>query len=320
MGRLPWQAWLAIVVAIVILVPVAAMEAFRHPLTIFIFVRAFAPLGLVGVGQTLVMASGGIDLSLGSTFGISAMLLATLTQLGYGFGESLVVCLGAGIVIGLINGFLVTKLKFMPFIATFAMLAIVRAGAFIMHYTIMKEIMLTVKGTVWVFIASEHSPLWLPPSTFILIGCAIGGWFLLSRTRFGLQAYATGGNLNAARAAGLPVDRVRILTYVIAGILAAVAGMLSAGALVGVRPYFGGGMELLSLAAAVIGGASLAGGAASILGTMLAVVLFVMADRGLAIIGLAPHTQEIALGMIVLVALVVTRLVPGGAVGKKESY
>jgi len=317
-GALSWQAWLAIVVALVVLVPAVTIEGFRHPLTVFVLIRAFALLGMLGVGQSLVMAAGGIDLSLGSTFGISAMIMAWLHHLGYGFEVTLFAGLGAGSAIGLINGLLVTKLRFMPFIATFAMLAIIRAGAYLIHYVPLEMIMLSVRGTAWTYLASGHSPLWLPPCFLIVIGLAVGVWWLLSRTRFGLWAYATGGNLNAARAAGVPVDGIRILTYVVAGLLAAVAGMLNAGALEGVRPYFGAGMELMSLAAVIIGGTSLTGGSASILGTMLAVMLFTLADRGIAIIGLAPHSQEIALGLIVLSALVVTRLVPAGAVSKRR--
>jgi ribose/xylose/arabinose/galactoside ABC-type transport system permease subunit len=274
---------------------------------------------MLAVGQSLVMAAGGIDLSLGSTFGFSAMILAMLRHLGYSFEVTVFAGLGVGIAFGLINGLLVTKLRFKPFIATFAMLAIIRAGAYLLHYVALEERMLSVRGTVWTYLATGHSPLWVPPSFLILIGVAVGAWWLLNRTRFGLWAYAIGGNLNAARTAAIPVDRVRILTYVMAGALAAMAGMLNAGALEGVRPYFGAGMELMSLAAVIIGGASLAGGSASIVGTLLAVLLITLADRGLAIMGLAPHSQEIAMGLIVLSALIVARLVPKGAIGEKKA-
>jgi len=315
---LSWQAWLAIVVAVVALVPSVTIEGFTHPLTVFVFIKAFALLGMLAVGQSLVMSAGGIDLSIGSTFGISAMVLAMLHHLGYSFEVTLFAGLGVGIAIGLINGLLVTKFRFMPFIATFAMLAVIRAGAYLIHYVALEERMLSVRGTVWTYLATGHTALWVPPSFLILIGLAVVVWWLLSRTRFGLWAFATGGNLNAARAAAVPVDRVRIITYVIAGALAAVSGMLNAGALEGVRPYFGAGMELMSLAAVIIGGASLAGGSASIVGTLLAVLLFTLADRGLAIIGLAPHSKAIALGLIVLSALIVARLVPKGAIGEKR--
>ncbi len=316
---LSWQAWLAIVVTVVALVPAVTIEGFTHPLTVFVFIKAFALLGMLAVGQSLVMAAGGIDLSLGSTFGFSAMILAMLRHLGYSFEVTVFAGLGVGIAFGLINGLLVTKFRFKPFIATFAMLAIIRAGAYLLHYVALEERMLSVRGTVWTYLATGHSPLWVPPSFLILIGVAVGAWWLLNRTRFGLWAYAIGGNLNAARTAAIPVDRVRILTYVMAGALAAMAGMLNAGALEGVRPYFGAGMELMSLAAVIIGGASLAGGSASIVGTLLAVLLITLADRGLAIMGLAPHSQEIAMGLIVLSALIVARLVPKGAIGEKKA-
>jgi len=272
---------------------------------------------MLAVGQALVVAAGGIDLSVGSIYGLAGVLLAILHHLGYGFGVTLFAGLGAGCAIGLVNGLIVTKFGLRPFIATFGMLAVVRAVAYLIQEGTIGFGAISVRGTPWTYLASGHSPLYLPPSFFILIGFAVGAWLLLKYTRFGLQAFATGGNLNAARAVGIPVDQVRILTYVISGALAGVAGMLNVGALQSVRPFYGAGMELLSLAAVIIGGASLAGGSASILGTMLAVVLFCVVRLGVGQMGLALHFQHMITGLTVLLALIITRLsARGGIAGK----
>jgi ribose/xylose/arabinose/galactoside ABC-type transport system permease subunit len=313
-----WQAWLAVTVGLVILALALTVNGFTQPSMLFNLTRAFALLGILAVGQSLVMVAGGIDLSVGSTYGFAGILLAILSYSGYGFGATLLACVGVGSAIGLFNGLLVAKLGFKPFIATFAMLAIIRAIAYLSHDIIITLTGATVKAPTWKFLSSGHSQLWLSPSFFILIGLAVGAWLLLKYTRFGLWAHGTGGNINAARAVGVPIDMVRIITYVISGVLAAVAGMLSAGAVEGVRPFDGAGDELTSLAAVIIGGASLAGGSASILGTMLAVLLFILVNRSVAIIGLAPHYQQIVSGLIVLLALLLTRLSLGRGSAKKS--
>jgi len=317
-GGLPRQAWLAIVIALVALAFAVSTPAFRSNQAIFAILGAFTQLAMLALGQSLVMAAGGVDLSIGSTYGLALMIVGALQYAGYTDEVTLVAGLGAGLVVGVTNGLLVTKLRFMSFIATFGTLAIVRAGAYLIHYGPLAGTQLSITG-MWIDVATGHSLLWVPPRFLILIGLALVVWFLLSRTSFGLWCYATGGNLNAARAAGIPVDRVRMVTYVVAGLLAALAGMIGGGALGGARPYAGGGMELMSIAAVIIGGTSLAGGSASILGAMLTVLLFTLGSRGLAIMGVAPHFNDIANGLIVIGALVVAGLSLRRGVAGKEA-
>jgi len=318
---LPWEAWLSIVVASVIIAFVATAEGFGTITSLFTVSRAFTLLGMLAVGQALVIAAGGIDLSVGSIFGLTGVLLGILDHVGYGFGVTLGVALGAGMAVGLVNGLLVTKFGFRPFIATFGMLVVLRAAAYLAQQGTIGFGGISVAGTPWSYLASGHSPLYLPPSFFILVALAVGTWLLLKYTRFGLWAYGTGGNLNAARAIGIPIDMVRTLTYVMSGALAGVAGMLNVGALQAVRCFYGAGMELTSLAAVIIGGASLAGGSASILGTLLAVVLFSAVRLGVGQMGLALHFQQVITGLIVLVALVVTRFsLRGGTAGRERAY
>lgn len=312
MGRvrraLTWEAWLFIVTAAVIVLLVITVGGFTQSSAVLSVSRAFTILGIVAVGQSLVMAAGGIDLSVGSIFGFAAVLLAILNSQGYGFGITLLTGVGAGCFIGIINGLIVTKLGFKPFIATFAMLAALRA---ISYFTMKGTVGLAaqgVTGTIWTDLVRVQSPLWLYPSFFILIALAVLAWVLLKRSRFGLWAHGTGGNLNAARAVGVPVDKVRIITYVISGALAAMAGMLSVGNIQGVRTFDGAGMELLSLAVVIIGGASLAGGSSSILGTLIAVLLISLVRVGVSQMGIALWYQQIITGAVLLAALVLTRL------------
>ena len=305
---MPWEGWLAIAVALVVLMLAVTAEGLWKPPVAFSFSRTFALLGMIAVGQSLVVAAGGVDLSVGSIYGFTGVLLAILTHLGYGFGVTLLAGVGAGSFIGLGNGLLVTKLRLMPFIATFAMLAILRAANFLLLEGTVGLGAIAVRGTAWTYLARGQSPLWLPPVFFILIGLAVGAWLLLKYTRFGLWAYGTGGNLNAARAVGVPVDKVRIITYVVSGALAAMAGMLNVGDIQGVRTFDGAGMELLSLAVVIIGGASLAGGSSSILGTLIAVLLISLVRLGVSQMGIPLWYQQIITGGVLLVALVLTRL------------
>jgi len=321
MGRrwraLSWEAWLSIAVASVIIAFAVTVEGFLKPASALSISRLVAFLGILAVGQALVVAAGGIDLSVGSIYGFAGAILYMLNYFGYGFGVTLFAGLGVGIAVGLVNGLIVTKLRFMPFIATFGTMCIVRAVSILMREGSLGLEAHAVTGTLWTYLARGHSPLYLPPSFFILVGLAVGAWLLLSRTRFGLWAYGTGGNLNAARAVGIPIDKVRILTYVISGALAGVAGMLGVGSAEGVRTWDGAGMELTSLAAVIIGGASLAGGSASILGTLLAVLLFSVIRLGVAIMGLPLYWQQVITALMVLLALVLTRFsLRGGIAGK----
>jgi len=317
---LTWEAWIAITVASVVIVFVVAIEGFGKPGVMLNISRAFATLGIIAVGQSLVMAAGGIDLSVGSIFGGTGMLLAMLNYSEYGFATTVFVGLGAGFFFGWLNGLLVTKLRLRPFIATFAMLAILRAASYLLQAGTVGLGAIQVTGTPWTYLARGDSPLFLPPAFFIVVGLAVGAWLLLKYTRFGLWAYSTGGNLTAAHAIGIPVDKVRILTYVISGALAALAGMLNAGNMQGVTTFDGAGLELESLAAVIIGGASLAGGSASILGTLLAVLLFSVVKFGVSQIGLRLYYQQMITGGVILLALVLTRLSLGRGSIKKSAF
>jgi ribose/xylose/arabinose/galactoside ABC-type transport system permease subunit len=305
---LTWEAWLSIVTALVIVLFVITVVGFTQSSAVLNVSRAFTILGILAVGQSLVMAAGGIDLSVGSIFGFAGVLLAILDHSGYSFGITLMAGIGVGCFVGLVNGLIVTKLGFKPFIATFAMLAVIRAIA---YFTMKDTVGLAaqgVTGTIWTDLVRVQSPLWFYPSFFILLVLAVLAWVLLKHTRFGLWAHGTGGNLNAARAVGVPVDKVRIITYIVSGALAAVAGMLNVGDIQGVRTFDGAGLELTSLAVVIIGGASLAGGSSSILGTVIAVLLISLVQVGVSQMGITPWYQQIITGAVLLAALVLTRL------------
>ena len=306
---LTWNAWLAITIGLVVLTLSLAVPAFAQPSTILSISKTFLLLGMLALGQSCVMLAGGLDISVSSIFGLSGMILAVLNYLGYGFGVTLLAAIGMGCTIGLMNGLLVTKVGLKAFIATFATMVIFRSAAYFIYHILTKQLAGgSVIGTTWTYLASFQTPLWVPPAFAIFIGLAVGTWLLLNYSRFGLWAYGTGGNLDAARAAGIPVDGVRITTYVISGALAGVAGMLGTGRVQAVGFADGAGMELESIAAVIIGGASLAGGSASILGAMLAVLLIATIRIGVAIIGLEPFFRNFVTGAVILAALVVTRL------------
>ena len=197
LGRaLTWEARLFLVVIAVYVVFVLTVEGFTHPTVQLNVSRAFTILAILAVGQSVVMAAGGIDLSVGSIFGFAGIVVAILYGSGYGFEATLFAGLGAGCLIGLLNGLIVTKLGFKPFIATFAMLAVVRAaGYLLMKGTVGLEAQ-AVKSETWTSLAREQTALWFYPSFFILLGLAVLAWVLLKHTRFGLWAHGTGGSLD----------------------------------------------------------------------------------------------------------------------------
>lgn len=312
------NAWLAIIIGIIILTFSLAVPAFAQLSTILSISKIFLLLGMLALGQSCVMLAGGLDISVSSIFGLSGMTLAVLNYLGYGFELTVLAAVGVGCTVGLLNGYLVTKVGLKAFIATFATMVIFRAVAYFFYHILMKDLAgASVIGTTWTYLSSFPTPLWVPPAFFIFIGLAVGVWWLLNRTLFGLWAYGTGGNLNAARAAGIPVDRVRIITYIISGALASLAGMLGTGKLQAVGFADGAGMELESIAAVIIGGASLAGGSASILGTILSVLLITTIKVGVAIIGIEPFFRNFVTGAVILAALVVARFSVNRSVAQK---
>lgn len=279
-----------------------------------------AIFALLGMGQLLTILNAGIDLSVGSTLGFSAVVGGYLLK-GVPiniFGVTLypsvpvvvLISVGIGAFVGVINGVLVAKFKVAPFVATLGMLYAVRGVALLMTNgltinNIAGKPELGNTGFSWL---GFNRILGVPIGVLIMIGVAIILGFVLGRTRFGRWLYASGGNERAAELSGVPVRKVKVWVYVISGMCAAIAGLVLASTLTSADPNAGNTYELTAIAAVVIGGASLMGGTGNIRGTLLGAFVIGFLSDGLVIVGVSAYWQMVFVGGVIIVAVMLNSL------------
>jgi ribose transport system permease protein len=260
-------------------------------------------IGIVAVGMTFVILTGGIDLSVGAVFGLTGIILAQLLQTTpIPVAIPLAVLAGAGI--GLFSGVMVAVFGLAPFVVTLGVMAIGRSLSFIFSGQ------RSISGLPPDLDAIVYTTLFgVPANVLFLVALYAVAWAYLARTKGGRTIYAIGSNVEAARAAGLSTMLYAILPYVVSGALAAVAVTFSLAQVMSADPLAGNGLELDAIAAVVIGGASLYGGRGSIVGTFLGVLIMVMIRNGLNLMGVSPFWQGSAIGAIIILALLAERLI-----------
>lgn len=263
--------------------------------------RQIASTGLVAWGQTMVILTAGIDLSVGSVAALVSVVSASVVKT-QGTGSGILAGILVGTLAGLVNGFFIGKVRLPPFVVTLAMMSAARGAA--MTYT----------GGVPVFgiesnfleYVGQRSLTGIPVSAIIAIIGFIAVFLVLTRTRFGLAVYAIGGSEPAALLAGIPVTRYLVIVYTLSGFLAGVSGVLLTGRMNSGQPLIGSGLELQSIAAVCIGGTSLFGGRGSVVGTAFGLLLVGMLTNGLDIIGISSFIQQIIIGVVILVSVLVS--------------
>lgn len=260
----------------------------------------------VALGMTLVIISGGIDLSVGPTAAIAAVITAALLVSGTPIPLAILAGLGIGVICGLVNGVLVAYIGLQPFIVTLGTLSTYRAIALI--YT---------GGNPVFGLPPEFRSLFngsvagIPNSVLMVAVVAILAWVLLKKTPLGEYLLAVGGNEEAAYVAGVPIAITKITAYVISGALAALASMILIGRLGAAEPILGNLWELDAIAAAAIGGASLMGGKGSVVGTLLGAIILGSMRNGLTLMNVQAFYQLLATGLIILVAMMIDRVTRG---------
>lgn len=254
--------------------------------------------GLLAIGITFAIITAGIDLSVGSIFAIVIVVVGDL--LVRGFNPILAIVAGAiiGFVLGAINGLLITKLKLQPFIVTLGTMSGYRGLAYIITGG---WPVLNIPSNFRTFLDGDVFGS-IPISVFLLFGFAIISHIILKYTKFGTYIYALGGNEEATRLSGVNVNKIKIYTYAFCGVAAALSGMILLARLGSGEPTAGQSYELNAIAAAAIGGASLAGGKGNILGTLLGALLLSALKVGLVVVGVDAFWQYIATGAIIVVA------------------
>jgi ribose transport system permease protein len=296
--------WIVVLVAVVALT-VTDAGGFWAPANIANVLTATVVLGLAALGQHLVVLSGGIDLAVGSTATLSALLTAILLD-GYPIRTVpvLVGMLLLGGVIGLFHGLLVARVGLPPFIVTLASLYLIQGAAFTISTTPTGQVTSALSSVA----LQRIGPV--PYSFAVLVVALAAVAFALGRTAFGRQLYAVGGDLPAARSNGVPVEKVLVTAYVLAGVLAALAGiLLAARATIG-SPTAGQGLELSAITVVVLGGTSLLGGRGSLVGTMGGVLLLSLVSSSVTLLQLPATLTELIRGVVILAAaaLFVTRV------------
>jgi inositol transport system permease protein len=254
--------------------------------------------GILAVGVTFVLLTAGVDLSLGSVVALSGVACATFAHPGeHTVFVPIAVGLLTGAACGLLNGVLVTRGGVAPFIVTLGMMTIARGLALIFSggrpVADMSNEMTALAGDIW----------GIPIPVLCFAGVAIAAWFFLKNFRLGRHIYAVGGNENAARAAGVPVERVKLFAYGLCGLLTGLAGVVLAARITTGQPNAGQAYELDAIAAVVIGGTSLAGGVGTITGTLLGVLLIGVINNGLDLMGVSSYYQAVIKGVIIVGAV-----------------
>jgi ribose transport system permease protein len=260
-------------------------------------------IGIVAVGMTFVILTGGIDLSVGAVFGLTGIILAQALQI-MPIPMAIPVAVLAGAGIGLFSGILIAVFGLAPFVVTLGVMAIGRSLSFIASGQ------RSISGLPPELDSIVYSTfLGIPANVLFLIGLYLCAWGYLTYTKGGRTIYAIGSNIEAARAAGLATMFYSILPYVISGALSAVAVTFSLAQIMSADPLAGNQLELDAIAAVVIGGASLYGGRGSLIGTLLGVLIMVMIRNGLNLMGVSPFWQGTAIGSIIIIALLAERLI-----------
>ncbi|MGW0905900.1 ABC transporter permease [Streptomyces sp. NPDC002853] len=261
-------------------------------------------IGVVTVGMTFVIISGGIDLSVGAIVALASVWATTVATQEYGVAGILFTAVIVGLACGLVNGMLIAYGGMVPFIATLAMLASGRGLA--LEITDGKTQMVTVDGVLKLGERDSYI-LGIPPLVLVFAAVTVVGWLLLNRTTFGRRSVAVGGNAEAARLAGIDVRRQRLYLYLLSGLCCGIAAFMLI-ILSGSGQNTNGNLyELDAIAAAIIGGTLLSGGRGTIIGSVLGVLIFITIQNIFALNNLETAVQQIAKGAIIVAAVLVQR-------------
>lgn len=260
-------------------------------------------LGIVAVGMTLVILTGGIDLSVGSVAGLTGIVLALLLK-ELPIPVAIALAVGCGALIGLFSGVLIAVFGLAPFVVTLGVMAMGRSLAYIVSgQRSISGLPMGLQNIVYTTL------LGIPTNVIFLIALYVATWAWLTYSKGGRTIYAVGSNIEAARAAGLNTLFYSIFPYVACGALSATAMTFSLAQIMSADPIGGNQLELDAIAAVVIGGASLYGGRGTIFGTLMGVLIMVMIRNGLNLLGVSPFWQGTAIGAIIILALLAERLI-----------
>lgn len=307
-------------IALVLLVAVLGIISpeFRTASNFLNLLRQATFNGLIAFGMTCVILSDGIDLSVGSTFALAAIVCAELIMFGFPAWAAILIALIAGILLGMVSGILVTKGRLQPFIATLITMTAYRGIAMIV--TDGKPISrlaasIESKSGAFLFkvlgkgniVFGPNDMFKIPiPAIILVIALAIF-WFALTKTTFGRRLYATGSNAKCANLVGVDTTKTKIIVYAISGFMSALAGLIMISRVDSAQPILGEGYELDAIAAVALGGTSMSGGRGKISGTFAGVLIIAALNNGLNILGVSTYYQEVIKAVVILIAVLSDR-------------
>lgn len=258
---------------------------------------------ILSVGMTFVIASGGVDLSVGSIAGLSGVIMAVLMKAGLPVLTAVIIGILAGVTIGLMNGLIISKLKINPFITTLAMMTIARGIALILT------------GGVSIYGFAQSFKWWgsgaigpVNPPIVVSLLITLVGMILLSRTLWGKYCLSLGGNPEALRRTGVNTKFYRVSIYAASGFCAAIAGLIMTARLNSAAPLAGATYEMDAIAAVVLGGGSFNGGTGSVLGTLIASLTLAVLRNGLTLLAIPTYYQQVITGVIILIAIIIAEM------------
>jgi ribose transport system permease protein len=262
-------------------------------------IRQTTVINIMALGMTLIIISGGIDLSVGSILAFGGFMGTLSMQKGYSIPVAIAVGIAAGTMCGLLNGTLITRLKVNPFIVTLGTMGIYRGVTLLISNGLpVHEIPLKFS-----FLGSGTDMFGIPIVLWILLICAGAMHVVLEHTRLGRYAFSIGSNPEAAFYAGIPVAFNITSVYAIAGGLTGLSGMIEASRLMSGQPTAGNGYELQAIAAVVIGGGSLRGGEGTVLGTLVGAFIMGLLSDGSDLLGINPYWQQVIIGAVIILAV-----------------
>ncbi|MDR2052505.1 MAG: ABC transporter permease [Treponema sp.] len=263
-----------------------------------------AVIAIIAVGQTYVLITGGIDLSIGSNIALSAMVAGLVMRANLPVPLAVLSGLVTGLASGAVSGTLVAFGNIPPFIATLGTMTVARGLSFTLTQAIPISGLPKTFTTFW----GTGSTLGIPNPVIIMVILVLVFAFILAKTKLGRHVYATGSNFEAARLSGVNTRKVLITVYVFSGLLAAFAGLIMAARIISAQPSAGDGYELDAVASSVIGGTSTMGGEGTVAGTFIGAFVIGVLRNGLNLIGVSPFIQKIVIGIVIVGSVFLDRI------------
>lgn len=302
------QTGLVAAILVTMAVFTVANSFFLSTDNLLVLLRSMSTFAIVAFGETLVLVSGEIDLSVGASYGLGAMTTGLTWMHGLPLPLALAIGIGSGLVVGLFNAFVTTIVRVPSFITTLGSLSLIQGVTFLVSNQQSINPDTTLPGyDVFSALGASTLPLGIPVQIVWLLGMAAIMSLLLHRTLFGFRVAAIGGNPAAARVVNLPVRRYKFWVFAIAGALAALAGILDFSFIGSTTPTAGSSLTFPVFAAVIIGGASLNGGRGTIIGTVIGAFFLSLLSNGLSLLGVGAFAQLIFVGLVTIGAVAVDR-------------